>query len=140
MEVGYATGANNITGQTTQTKSEQSILGKDDFLKLLIVQMQNQNPLEPMNDQEFMSQMAQFSSLEQLQNLAIQSETNQALSLVGAEVSVLKNGELITGVVDKVRFIDGKAILVIGDMGFTINEVIQVAIPTKNPEEPLEGE
>ena len=41
---------------------------------------------------EFMSQMAQFSSLEQLQNLSLQAEANQALSLVGAEITVIKDG------------------------------------------------
>ena len=53
----------------TDETSDGSVLGKDDFLQLLITQMTNQDPLEPMSDTEYIAQLAQFSSLEQLQNL-----------------------------------------------------------------------
>jgi flagellar basal-body rod modification protein FlgD len=47
----------------------ESVMGKDDFLKLLIVQLRNQDPLEPMKGTEFATQLAQFSSVEQLTNI-----------------------------------------------------------------------
>ncbi|SCY14160.1 flagellar hook capping FlgD N-terminal domain-containing protein [Alkaliphilus peptidifermentans] len=51
------------------TKNKNSDLSKDTFLKILITQMQNQDPLNPMEDRDFIAQMAQFSALEQMQNL-----------------------------------------------------------------------
>jgi len=59
-------------------------LGKDDFLNLLVTQLRNQNPLEPMQDQEFIAQLAQFSQLEQLENmnssLATSTQVNYLMS------------------------------------------------------------
>lgn len=51
-------------------KTGDSNLGKDEFLKILIAQLQNQDPLNPMDDREFIAQMAQFSSLEQMMNMS----------------------------------------------------------------------
>jgi flagellar basal-body rod modification protein FlgD len=50
-------------------KADNSQLGKDAFLQILITQLQNQDPTSPMDDKEFIAQMAQFSSLEQMQNM-----------------------------------------------------------------------
>lgn len=55
--------------QATQRKTGSDILGKDDFLKILMTQLQNQDPSNPMEDKEFIAQMAQFSTLEQMTNM-----------------------------------------------------------------------
>lgn len=62
----------NRPNQTKETGN--SILGKDDFLRILIAQLQNQDPTNPMDDREFIAQMAQFSSLEQMTNMNRQME------------------------------------------------------------------
>jgi flagellar basal-body rod modification protein FlgD len=61
--------ARQTENQQTAASSNQNIVDKDGFLKLLIAQMQNQDPFEPMENAEMMSQMAEFSTLEQLQNI-----------------------------------------------------------------------
>lgn len=66
----------NVNQTARKTFEEQSILGKDDFLKIFITELQNQDPLDPLKDREFIAQMAQFTTLEQLTNL---SKTNEKM-------------------------------------------------------------
>lgn len=63
--------------------SDNSALGKDDFLNLLVTQLQYQDPLDPMDDTEFIAQMAQFSSLEQMQNISLSTDQAKAHDMIG---------------------------------------------------------
>ncbi len=58
----------------SSVKTEKDLVGKDDFLKLLVAQIRNQNPLSPADGVEFLTQLAQFTSLEQLIGIRIQLE------------------------------------------------------------------
>lgn len=93
-----------------ERKTGQEVLGKDDFMKLLIAQLQNQDPTNPMKDTEFIAQMAQFSALEQTMNLSKsfekfaeaqnQSQLIQYTSFVGNsirwhELELDKNGNSV---------------------------------------------
>jgi flagellar basal-body rod modification protein FlgD len=69
------------TGNTETTAAGDSSLGKDDFLQILVAQLEAQDPLSPMEGQEFASQLAQFSSLEQLTNVNSNLETSQAFDV-----------------------------------------------------------
>jgi flagellar basal-body rod modification protein FlgD len=97
-------------------------LDKNQFLELMLAQMKNQNPLAPQGTQEFLSQMAAFSTLEQITNLSAGQEemneleaTNQSLSLVGHKVAYLKkDGTTGEGTVESVDFETGGFSLTIG--------------------------
>ncbi len=96
----------------TETKKNNNELGQAAFLELMITQMNNQNPLEPQDNSEFVAQLAQFSSVEGLERLNknftnfMSTNALQASSLVGRSVSVetdtstLQNGGLISGMFD----------------------------------------
>jgi flagellar basal-body rod modification protein FlgD len=89
------------TGSLEPAASKPSVLGKDDFLNLLITQLQNQDPLNPTDSTEFTAQLAQFSSLEQLnnvntnleqlQNFQASANNSQAVSLLGKEITTNGN-------------------------------------------------
>lgn len=84
-------------------------LGKDDFLKLLMVQLTNQDPTSPMENTEFIAQMAQFSSLEQMTNmnqsftrLAAMMHSSEAVGTLGRSVEINLGDTTTTGVVQAV--------------------------------------
>lgn len=119
-----------------ERKTGNSVLGKDDFMKLLIAQLQNQDPTNPMKDTEFIAQMAQFSSLEQMMNMGKafesfaqgqqQMQLIQYNSFVGKTVTwheitdkLDSDGKPIinegTGKITTVKFIDGSVKFVLED-------------------------
>ncbi len=87
-----------LASQLSSVTSKTTSLGKDDFLKMLVAQLKNQDPLNPMDGTEFAAQLAQFSSLEQLTNMNTQLTnlglyqktmiSTEAVNLLGKEVTV----------------------------------------------------
>jgi flagellar basal-body rod modification protein FlgD len=111
-------------------------MGKDDFLRLFVAQLQHQDPMSPMNDSEFMGQMASFSTLEQVSNLAVANEkvaasltSTSAIGLIGRTVSYVDDNDVIhTGKVDKVTTAGGKPSLTVdGVDGVDPATITQVA-------------
>lgn len=110
------------------TTAEKNGMDKDAFLQLLVAQMQYQDPLEPTSNTEFISQYAQFSQVEQMQNMAATTELSRATSLVGQEVYVKTTdsaGEpkYIYGKVDYVVFENGKAYLAIDENMYSLDDL-----------------
>lgn len=109
-------GAQGTPNNTSESTVGTGTLGKDAFLKLLTTQMQYQDPLNPTSDTEWIAQMAQFSALEAMQNMAQTTENTQAFQLVGQYVIIDENKgigtpKLTAGLVDYVNIQGGKAYL-----------------------------
>ena len=113
----------------------QKQMGKDEFLKLLVTQLSHQDPTSPMKDQEFIAQMAQFSSLEQMHNIAGNLGSmadRQAMALVGKFVSGpdQMNGDDHSGTVEALFFSEsGEAMLKVGDKAIRVKDVKMVSEP-----------
>lgn len=134
-------------GLNEQSSIPQKSLGKDDFLRLLVAQLQNQDPLSPMEDKEFVAQMAQFSSLEQMANLnnnltafmAIQRARDEelalsrAVELMGLEVEAKlpETGETLSGTVTGVKMQSGLAYLVLAGLDVPYSAVQRVYMATE---------
>ncbi|MFZ2146829.1 MAG: flagellar hook capping FlgD N-terminal domain-containing protein [Sedimentisphaerales bacterium] len=110
-----------------------------DYMKLLITQLQNQNPLEPLDNNEMASQLAQFSQLQQLETMnesfakvLATTELTYANSLIGKEVSFMLESEtgatdITSGIVEQVyNNVDGEIFLRAGDYMFGLKNVISV--------------
>jgi flagellar basal-body rod modification protein FlgD len=102
-------GEHNAKLNAELKRSPKQELGKDDFLKLLLTQLAYQDPTAPMEDKEFIAQMAQFSSLEQMTQmagdfarLADMISGNEANSALGKPVELLEGDRIVQGTVNAV--------------------------------------
>lgn len=112
MDTGSINTATATTGAISDAKVFQNSLGKEEFLKLLVVQLQNQDPLSPMESQDFSAQLAQFSSVEQLTNIDSNLEesiqTNVVLSqTINNTLATTLIGKQVTATGNRVQLIEG---------------------------------
>ncbi len=114
------------------SKSSGSDMDKDAFLQLLVAQMKYQDPLQPTSNTEYISQYAQFSQVEQMQNMAASVDLQRASSLVGQEVYIKttsSTGETkyVQGKVDYVVYENNKAYLSINEELYSLEDLDTVA-------------
>jgi flagellar basal-body rod modification protein FlgD len=139
--VASATGGSGTSATSTQTVFSNATdgLGRDAFLKLLIAQLQNQDPMKPMEDKDFIAQLAQFSSLETLQNLEQRFDSmllaqaiDQAAGLVGKHVEAEQIGvdgttHSVSGSVSEVRVVAGVPRLLVSGQEVLLSQVTRVS-------------
>ncbi len=123
------TGSANSLSQVT--KSSNSALDKEAFLQLLVAQMKYQDPLEPTSNTEYISQLATFSSLEEMQNLNSSMESQQATNLIGKTVimkvtSTTGATNVVQGRVDYIVKERGKLYLSIEDKLYSLDDLDKV--------------
>jgi len=146
--------ASNAAASSNQTSVEKKVLGQDEFLKLLVTQLKYQNPLEPVKDQDFIAQMASFTSLEQMKNLntsftnlskdfnsymvnnfALQQTTGM-VDMIGQEVnyqnpdSVDEDGnvieDILTGKITSVLMKQGVPFFMVNDQVVSLNRITEI--------------
>ncbi len=100
---------------------ELNQLGQDAFLKLLVAQLRYQDPLSPMDDRDFIAQMAQFSTLQQTQALVRSQMTMLGASMLGKEFLIeTRTGEWAVGTIESVRW-SGENLMVMTDTGQSLS-------------------
>lgn len=123
-----------IKKEIKDSKTPGGELDKEAFLQLLVAQMQYQDPLEPTDNTQYISQLASFSSLEQMQNMSASlstmstaSDLQRATALLGTFVTVDDNGASVTGKVDTVEIKDGQAYLSINGTSYPLSALKEAA-------------
>ena len=124
--------ADAINKKVNHGKGYKNEMGKDAFLKLLITELKYQDPTRPMEDREFISQMAQFSSLEQMTNMNKEiatmvrsSRSAEGFSLLGKYVDALNpaTNRRVSGIVSSIEYRDNEQVLKVGSEEVSINDI-----------------
>ncbi len=114
-------------------------LGKDAFLNLLVAEMKYQDPLDPMQNEDFIAELAQFNSLEQMMQLndsfeqmLIMQNLTQANTFIGQEVSWFDSeGNAQSGVVDAVEVISSEPMLIVGNEIVSTSDIFAISKPSE---------
>lgn len=121
-----------VSASSTSSAPATPTLTQQDFLNILITQLQFQDPLQPMNDEQFVAQLAQFSALEinseessKLDTLLSFASANQGINLIGksVEVSASTGATSAVGTVSAVSFSSGQPLLTVTTSGNTLTDV-----------------
>lgn len=117
-------------------KTGSNNLGKDEFLKILVTQLSNQDPTQPLQDKEFIAQMATFTSVEQLTNMAgemklLRQSIGFSSALIGKTIGWTQtdsNSETqsLSGVVDSIKIKESKQYAIVGDKEVPIDQITEI--------------
>jgi flagellar basal-body rod modification protein FlgD len=110
-------------------------LDTDAFLKLLIAELQNQDPMEPMDNAEMVQQISQIRSIESsqaiidsFQSIQVGQNMSTAAGLLGKQITALtKDDGYITGPVDRVTMEDGEPLVHVGDYSVTLDNISEIS-------------
>lgn len=123
------------TASTATSKKSETSLNMDDFLKLMVAQLQNQDMNNTADTSEYTSQMAQFSMVQALTDLTELSKTTYSLSMIGKEVTLAENNsdgslKVVTGTVEGVNLYDGDAQVIVDGISYPTSSIMEVSQST----------
>jgi flagellar basal-body rod modification protein FlgD len=149
----YVKGTTNIwpyysaDNKSTAKSGQESTLGKDEFLKILVAQIKNQDPMKPLEDKEFIAQMAQFTSVEQLMNMSkelkeLKNSLGFTATLIGKSIEWEtasadgSAGIMKSGVVDSITMKSGESFAVVDGEEISMGRILTVKneTPTESDE------
>ncbi len=115
-------------GASGTPENPKGVLGQNEFLKIMIAQLEAQNPLEPGNSNEFINELAQITQVEQTTNLASASELSSAVGLIGRQVAYTDaSGATASGTVESVQSAaSGTTVTIEGKPGVKLTAITEV--------------
>lgn len=124
-------GVNATNNQSWFENKDKNEVSMDSFLQLMIAQLKNQDFNNPVDDTQYVTQLAQFTTLKAMQELTQYSKTAYAASLVGKEVTASKmsiGGKLntVSGVVTKLSLVNNEFGVFIGDEMYTLEQIMEI--------------
>lgn len=139
----YVKGTTNIwpyysaDNKSSAKAGQESTLGKDEFLKILVAQIKNQDPMKPLEDKEFIAQMAQFTSVEQLMNMSkelkeLKNSLGFTATLIGKSIEWETasadglEGIIKSGIVDSISMKGGESFAVVDGEEILIGRILTV--------------
>ncbi len=127
MDISEVSAMYNSTTAASRTSSNE--LDQDAFLAILVTQLQNQDPTSPMDNTEFVSQLAQFSALEQMQQINSGTKLAQASNMIGRYIYAITSGDdnvgsEMFGKVDGMYIEDDEAYLLVGENKIALEDVV----------------
>lgn len=132
----------NMIIQPTDLNSPEATneLGEEAFLNILMTQLKYQDPLDPMDNTEFISQLAEFNTLEQMQSMNTTLSSMQVFSMMGKTVTFNTIDQstgiqtLEQGTVESAVYKDGKANLIVNGKEIDVNSVVEITETQQNDE------
>lgn len=140
---GYSGGvsrAGNNLDVVVGSQGEKSV-SIDDFLNLMVAQLTNQDFMNPMEDTQYVTQLAQFATMQHMQELAYYSQSNYVTSLVGKDVTVAKlklGGEIekVEGKVERILLSDKEFMIMVDGKSYNLSQIMEIrSEPKSKPSE-----
>lgn len=126
-----ASGAKKTNHNAVFTDRKKEGVQVDDFLNLMVQQLANQDFMNPVDDTQYLAQMAQFATMQQMQELGEYSKSNYVMSLFGKDVTVAKMGmggkvDSVTGPIEKVSLVNNEYTVQVKGKSYTLDQIMEI--------------